>query len=178
MDKNCGNCKFTKYEADDWPCNECVCTSNWEYMKTHREEMLAKLHNYCDHEIDKYTHYKDCPDCVFNCFCNSVGVMDDFDDLPDCALESAVKLIESPDPNEDLDEPANDPVNHPNHYCQGGIECIDAMEAALGKASVANFCVCNAFKYIFRHKAKNGLEDIKKAMWYLDKYLKLYDEMM
>lgn len=178
MDNNCDNCKFTNYDAEDWPCDECVCCSNWESPRMLRQEMVAKLRNYCDHELDKYSHYEDCPGCVFNCLCNSTGVLDDFDDLPDGVLESAVKLIESPEPNDNLDEPTNDPVNHPNHYCQGGIECIDVMEAAFNKQTVADFCICNAFKYIFRYKNKNGVEDVKKARWYLDKYLKLYEEMM
>lgn len=70
-------------------------------------------------------------------------------------------------------EVPNDSVNHPNHYCQGGIECIDAMEAAFGKEWVQHFCVCNAFKYIFRFLHKNGMEDIDKAVWYLNKYTEL-----
>ena len=36
-----------------------------------------------------------------------------------------------------------------------------------------DFCVCNALKYIYRHRNKNGVEDIKKADWYLKKYLEL-----
>lgn len=64
-----------------------------------------------------------------------------------------------------------DTVNHPNHYASGSIECIDAMESAFGKDAVSNFCLLNAFKYIWRSKKKNGAEDIKKAIWYLEKYL-------
>lgn len=66
-----------------------------------------------------------------------------------------------------------DNVNHPAHYNQGGIECIDAMISAFGNASVMDFCALNAFKYIFRHKQKGGLEDMKKAAWYIGKYLEL-----
>lgn len=69
-----------------------------------------------------------------------------------------------------------DKVNHPSHYTQGGIECIDAMEAALGKQVVMDFCLGNAFKYIFRCKNKNGLEDVKKANWYLNKLIELTEE--
>lgn len=64
-------------------------------------------------------------------------------------------------------------VNHPNHYTQGDIECIDAMQAAFGEQVVMHFCVCNAFKYIWRHNNKNGMEDIAKAKWYLNKYVQL-----
>ena len=66
-----------------------------------------------------------------------------------------------------------DAVNHPSHYTQGGIECIDAMESAFGKEAVSNFCICNAFKYVWRTKQKNGIEDVDKAVWYLTKYKEL-----
>jgi hypothetical protein len=68
-------------------------------------------------------------------------------------------------------EPDN--VNHPSHYETNGIECIDAMKATQGVSAVQDFCICNAFKYIWRHKHKNGAEDIKKAVWYLTKWLEL-----
>ena len=67
-----------------------------------------------------------------------------------------------------------DSVNHPEHYTQGGIECIDAMQAAFGKQSVMEFCLWNAFKYFFRFKHKNShTVDCKKAVWYLNKWLEL-----
>ena len=66
-----------------------------------------------------------------------------------------------------------DMVNNPPHYASGEFECIEVMEDALGKEAVVNFCICNAFKYIFRHKKKNGIEDIQKAKWYLNKYIEL-----
>lgn len=69
-----------------------------------------------------------------------------------------------------------DMVNSPSHYQSYGsnsVECIDAMEAAFGKTAVANFCICNAFKYLWRHSSKNGMEDINKAIWYLNKYKEL-----
>lgn len=67
-------------------------------------------------------------------------------------------------------------VNHPIHYNTGSIECIDAMVETQGKEAVMAFCVCNAMKYIWRHNSKNGVEDVRKAKWYIDKYLELYDE--
>lgn len=65
------------------------------------------------------------------------------------------------------------PVNHPSHYNQGGIECIDAMIATYGKGATATFCLTNAFKYIWRTEHKNGIQDIDKAIWYLNKYKEL-----
>ena len=69
-----------------------------------------------------------------------------------------------------------DVVNYPNHYRTGKFECIEVMQEALGIDAVKNFCLCNAFKYIYRHNRKNGLEDIKKAQWYINKYIELSEE--
>lgn len=65
----------------------------------------------------------------------------------------------------------NDNVNHPNHY-EGhtSIECIDAMILTFGVKRTAEYCVQNAYKYIWRHEYKNGIEDLKKAEWYLNKF--------
>lgn len=71
-------------------------------------------------------------------------------------------------------EDINSMVDHPQHYNNGGIECIDAMISAYGKESVAHFCLISAFKYIWRCQHKNALvEDIDKAIWYLNKYKEL-----
>ena len=60
-----------------------------------------------------------------------------------------------------------DNVNHPAHYeASTSIECIEAMELIFDFDDVQQFCLCNAFKYIWRHKHKNGLEDLDKAQWY------------
>lgn len=64
-------------------------------------------------------------------------------------------------------------INHPDRYIRGGFECIDVMLAVFGEEAVQNFCVLNAFKYIWRHKQKGGVEDIKKAIWYLNKFVEL-----
>ena len=66
-----------------------------------------------------------------------------------------------------------DTINKPSHYADSKIECIDAMEAAFGIEPVMHFCLCNSFKYIFRSQKKNGVEDIKKAIWYENKYIEL-----
>lgn len=59
---------------------------------------------------------------------------------------------------------------NPDHYKSStSLECIEAMEMAFGKAVVIDFCICNAWKYIWRWKHKNGLEDLEKAKWYVDK---------
>lgn len=62
-----------------------------------------------------------------------------------------------------------DSVNHPPHYTQGGIECIDALAAATeGLVGIEAVCTANAIKYLWRWKRKNGAEDLKKAIWYIE----------
>lgn len=69
-------------------------------------------------------------------------------------------------------EPVGDNVNHPAHYNQGGIECIDAIKAALTEEEFRGFCKGSALSYIWREKHKGGMEDILKAEWYLDRLKK------
>lgn len=72
-----------------------------------------------------------------------------------------------------------DNVNHPAHYETNGIECIDAMVASQGINCVMDYCLCNAFKYIWRCQRKGKcLEDIQKAIWYLNKYVELDNETL
>lgn len=73
------------------------------------------------------------------------------------------------------DMPTPDNVNHPRHYETGKYECIDVMTETQGKDAVYEFCICNAFKYLYRHRRKNNVEDIKKAIWYLNKAIELHD---
>lgn len=66
----------------------------------------------------------------------------------------------------------SDMVNHPIHYTQGDIECIDCIKAAtVGKNGVQAFCVGNIIKYLFRYEEKNGLQDVEKAKWYIERLI-------
>lgn len=69
-------------------------------------------------------------------------------------------------------EPQTDPVNSPSHYTQGKIESIDAIESALGGEGFKGFLAGNAMKYVHRYRHKNGIEDVKKARWYIDRLIK------
>ena len=65
-----------------------------------------------------------------------------------------------------------DIVNHPPHYTAGGIECIDALEAAtIELHGIEAVCTANAIKYLWRWKMKNGTEDLKKAIWYINRII-------
>lgn len=66
----------------------------------------------------------------------------------------------------------NDNVQHPTHYTQGEIECIDCIKAAtVNKTGIEAFCVGNAIKYLFRYENKNDLEDVHKAQWYINRLI-------
>lgn len=65
-----------------------------------------------------------------------------------------------------------DNVNSPAHYTQGGIECIEAIKAACqGLNGFEGYCTGNAIKYMWRWKHKNKTEDVKKAVWYLNRLI-------
>jgi hypothetical protein len=104
-------------------------------------------------------HY--CKECrkQFACGCTS-------DMLMSCAdFEPAIE-------NESTEQ-NHDAVNHPNHYCKGGIECIEALKAATTRLTgIEAVCTANAIKYLWRWRDKNGAEDIRKAIWYCERLLK------
>ena len=68
-----------------------------------------------------------------------------------------------------------DLVNKPEHYNQGSIECIDAIEAMLSKEEFIGYLRGNSQKYRWRFRYKNGIEDLKKAEWYEKSLLKLLE---
>lgn len=76
----------------------------------------------------------------------------------------------------DTPTPQTDPVEHPAHYTKGGIECIDGIRSALTDEEFRGFCKGNVLKYIWRERSKNGIEDLKKSRWYLDKLISTYEE--
>lgn len=67
----------------------------------------------------------------------------------------------------------NDNVNHPVHYqTLKGLEAIDVIEAFTSDLQgIEAVCTGNVLKYMCRWKKKNGLEDLKKARWYLDRLI-------
>ena len=67
----------------------------------------------------------------------------------------------------------NDAVNHPSHYTDGGIETIDFIEA-----KKLPYHLGNAVKYISRAGKKDQnkiIEDLRKAIWYIERYIKVLE---
>ena len=63
-----------------------------------------------------------------------------------------------------------DMVNSPPHYNQAGVECIDAIRAATDEG-YQYYLQGNIIKYLWRYRYKNGVQDLEKAKWYLDKLI-------
>ena len=130
---------------------------------TTRDEMVRTLVKFCD-------DCHGCNICLLEKF--SGGVMCDFDEWPDDKLAIAYDHV-----YKNMDENVPDMVNHPQHYTQGGIECIDALKAAtVGKRGIEAVCVANVIKYLWRYEEKNGIEDVRKAKWYIERLLKELEE--
>jgi hypothetical protein len=68
-----------------------------------------------------------------------------------------------------------DLVNHPPHYTDGGIECIEAIEAQLTPEEFRGYLKGNCAKYLWRERHKGGVESLKKNSWYLDRLIQ-FDE--
>lgn len=153
---------------------------------TTRDEMVRTLVKFCDEQtgcsyclLEKFSGEDYCDfdewsddklaiayDRVYK---NSEARLDGshLDTSPFCeAIEEAHKALSKPDM-----------VNHPKHYTQGGIECIDALKAAtVGKRGIEAVCVANVIKYCWRYEEKNGIEDVRKAKFYIERLLKELEE--
>lgn len=143
---------------------------------TTRDEMVRTLVKFCD-------ECHDCDVCLLEKF--SGGVICHFNEWPDDRLAVAynhvykngkARLDGSHLKDAELNiEPENKPdmVSHPKHYNQGGIECIECIKAAVtNKVGIEAVCVANVIKYLFRYEEKNGIEDVRKAKWYIERLLK------
>ena len=146
-----------------------------------REEKAQALYDFCDNKTfnctdcplskkyDKETdEYTDTYACVFDEMNDNMlnKCYNWYKELDPAACENAEAKCCEVEHNVDM-------VNHPSHYTQGGIECIDCIKSAIvGKVGIEAFCAGNAIKYLFRYKKKNGIEDVKKARWYIDRLIK------
>ena len=128
-----------------------------------RDEMVRTLVKFCDEQTG-------CSYCLLKKFLGEDYC--DFDEWSDDKLAIAYDHV-----YKNMDENVPDMVNHPQHYTQGGIECIDALKAAtVGKRGIEAVCVANVIKYLWRYEEKNGIEDVRKAKWYVERLLKELEE--
>lgn len=75
---------------------------------------------------------------------------------------------------QEAEQRKEDMVNHPAHYNKAGIETIDALQAMLTDG-FDYYLQGNIVKYLWRYRYKNGIEDLKKAQWYLNKLIEVCD---
>ena len=146
-----------------------------------RKEKEIILCHYCDNRTFNCT---DCPlskkyDKETNEYTDTYACV--FDEMSDDMLNKCYNWYKELDPESCENTEAEccdkwsdvDMVNHPSHYTQGGIECIDALKAAtVSKTGIEAVCTANAIKYLWRYEEKNGIEDVKKARWYIDRLIK------
>ena len=131
-------------------------------------EKIVNLKDFCN-------EHKSCSNCTLNDpYCEfSRMTCNEIDKCYDVAFgkkeESECSVTQ---PEKTLKEE----INHPDRYAGGKYECIDVMQDVFGKEDVLSFCKLNAFKYIWREKQKNGVQDMKKAAWYINKYIEISEE--
>ncbi len=91
---------------------------------------------------------------------------------PITTVQTETKSAEKDQPSIEERLADQDVVNSPTHYNQAGIECIDAIAAALGDG-FEYYLQGNVMKYLWRYRYKNGIEDLKKAEWYHNKLIEI-----
>lgn len=149
-----GNWIFYKDELQDkWPkinfdnrnLIDCIITALYSHEQVAHVEVEWMNSDLTCIDVDFNTGY--CPNC------------EDFNDhlMFPKSVWNEIRQAHTSDDN----------VNHPSHYTQGGIECIEAIRASMSPEAFQGYCKGNVMKYIWRSAMKNGLEDLKKAQVYL-----------
>lgn len=129
-----------------------------------REEMMVVLYDYCDHRPHTV---ESCLSCPIRKPLSNGGDCQTFPSRSDEELAMCIDIITGNSAE------IEDNV-HPKHYqLPGGMQVVDIEQAVFGRAALMEHCLCSATEYILRHKRKNGLEDIRKAHWWIGKYLEL-----
>lgn len=132
-----------------------------------RDEKIETLDNFCN-------EWAMCSDgCPMKKLWRGTTYDCKWREMTDDMLNKYLDIIGATNSKEQIINPSDakpDIVNHPSHYCQGGIECIDAIKATtVNKPGIEAVCVANVIKYLFRYETKNGLEDVRKAQFYLNR---------
>ena len=122
-------------------------------------------------KLDVYYKGRMCNECKLNEKCSTlkVGNYGNFYTISTDVVEEFYDVVFGAK----VEQSQLEEINHPDRYAGDKFECIDVMLDVFGADAVKHFCVLNAFKYVWRAEKKNGVEDIKKAVWYLNKYIEL-----
>ena len=123
-----------------------------------------------DNKIVKITNEE-----LFDYWLNRYDNMLSYDDFKTGVINQGTIIESNGEENKTTVSEDNDNVNHPKHYNVGNIEVIHYIEDKLSYEEFTGYLTGNLIKYISRYKYKNGLEDLKKAQWYLN-YLISYIE--
>lgn len=123
-----------------------------------------------DNKIVKITNEE-----LFDYWLNRYDNMLSYDDFKTGVINQGTIIESNGEKNKTTISEDNDNVNHPKHYNVGNIEVIHYIEDKLSYEEFTGYLTGNIIKYISRYKHKNGLEDLKKAQWYLN-YLISYIE--
>lgn len=139
----------------------------------HRESTLTleNLENSYSILWQRHTHPEELPFIDDECYTNkSDGGFRLPKDEP-CDMSKWVELRGESlnDKYAEIETVRQDIINSPSHYADSTIECIDAMEAMMTPEQFIGYLRGNVFKYQWRYEKKNGIEDLKKAQWYLER---------
>lgn len=107
--------------------------------------------------------------------CSKCGnFLDDDGQCYECIVKTPIGNLIELAGRQDMANKNYDPVEKPAHYNSGGIEAIDAIMAATNDLS-EGYLQGNILKYVWRYRYKNRIEDLKKARWYLNKLIEIYE---
>jgi hypothetical protein len=169
---NCYDCPLEKDHHGTGYNEKCP------HCKDGLENCWNAIAKYMSEKEEKEPVFEDCGCCIYD--------SKECDEEPCVSCKHGIALHDPrhdttpsyyrPNGSEVPKEQDNDSVNHPSHYCNGGMECIDEMILVFGETTVADFCLCNVWKYRKRALHKNGEEDLKKADWYMNKYKELIEK--
>lgn len=133
----------------------------------------------CVQALDTLCAVNFCDNCPIgkSQFGSAYCVTHEFKDMDKADLMLYAEIVGFKYDGSDPVTPEEDPVNHPNHYTSGGIECIDAIAASMTPIEYAGFLKGQILKYVWRYRLKGKpLEDLKKARYYLDRLIQITEE--
>lgn len=143
LPERCKTCRHKAKEATEYPCNECVYGVGGDLTEDRWEPIEEYKCETC--KYDDLEHYEyPCRNCL---------------------------LFDKWEPKETAT--ANSQGDHirPAHYQTGGIEPIDYMKAKMSLEMFEGFLVGNVIKYVSRYRQKDGLKDLEKAQYYLNRLI-------